>query len=325
MKAFRCHAFDDPPILHIDDIPIPEPRAGEMLVAVAAVGLGFVDALLCAGKYQMKPQLPYVPGNEIAGRVIALGPETEGFKVGDRVAGLAAGGLAQYARLSCRTAIRLPDAIAMETAAACLTNYQTVWHGLVERASARVGEVMLVLGAGGGLGLAAIDLGGALGLRVLALGSSPGKREAALAQGAEAAFDSSRPDWRAAIEHHAGRGGIDIVFDPVGGSSSEIAFRTLAPGGRHLVLGFASGEIPRIPLNLPLLKRAEIVGVDWGGDMRANPEHFHGQAAPVQELLVSGTLRPAGIRVIPPNEVSRTMHELVSRQWQGKPVVIVSW
>jgi NADPH2:quinone reductase len=322
MRSLQCLAYSMPPVLEFVDRPVPSPGPGQLAVRVEAVGLGFVDALLCAGRYQVKPPLPYTPGSEVAGTIVGVGDGVSGFSAGERVAGLAAGGgLAEVAIIDTALAVPLSDAIDAATAAGAVTNYSACYYGLVELGQARAGETALVLGAGGGIGLAALDLGRALGVRTIALASSADKRAAAIAQGASLAVDGSAPDWRETLEREIGKGAIDIVVDPVGGDASETAFRMLAPGGRHLVIGFASGDIPRLPLNLPLLKRASLVGVDWGGEIRANPARFADHWAPVLAMIGAGTLTPAFPPAVAMEEVADALARLARREWQGKLVV----
>lgn len=322
MEALVCEAFSTPPGLARRQVPVPSPRPGEVLVRVAAAGLGFVDALICAGRYQLRPDLPFTPATEAAGWVEAVGEGVRSLTPGDRVAALVAGGaLAQFAISKEALAAKIPDALPFRTAAACVTNYCTVAYGLAALGRAAAGETLLVLGAGGGLGLAAIDFARAHGLQAVALASTAEKRQAALGQGAALAIDYGADDWRAEVERHLGKGPADIVFDAVGGPASEPAFRLLRPGGRHLVVGFASGDIARLPMNLPLLKRSALVGVDWGGAVRADHALFRPTFAPVAAALAAGALRPGRVEAVPLDAAGDALGRLSARQAHGKIVV----
>lgn len=322
MSALVCEAFSPRPRLACRAMPIPRPGLGEVRIRVASAGLGFVDALICSGEYQIKPQLPFVPGFEVAGWVDAVGEGVDSLQVGDRVAGIVArGGLGQYVVAPTHALVAIPVALPFAAAAGCLTNYATVAFGLQRLGRPVEGETMLVLGAGGGLGMAALDFGRMLGLRTLALAASEQKRRAALEQGADIVMDYSGKDWRRDMEAKIGKAAVDIVFDPVGGAMSEPAFRLLAIGGRHLVLGFASGEIARLPLNLPLLRRADVIGVDWGGAMRSDPTLFRSTFAPIAQALSDGKLRPAAIHSIAPREAEAALASLRDRKAYGKLVV----
>ncbi|MDO7836447.1 NADPH:quinone oxidoreductase family protein [Sphingobium sp. HBC34] len=325
MAALVCEAFSPLPRLCSREVAIPEPGIGEIRLKVACAGLGFVDALVCSGEYQVKPPLPFTPGNEVAGCVDAVGAGVTSLKPGDRVAALVAGGgLGEYALAREALVVAIPDALPFLTAAACVTNYTTVAFGLQGLGRPAKGETMLVLGAGGGLGMAALDFGRMLGLRTIALASNEEKRRAANMQGATIVMDYSGGDWRRAVEAEIGKAAVDIIFDPVGGAMSEPAFRLLAIGGRHLVLGFASGEIARLPLNLPLLRRADIIGVDWGGAVRGDVTLFRPTFAPVAQALADGVLRPTGIQPIAFRDSQEALARLRNRQAHGKSVVEVA-
>lgn len=319
-----CPAFTAPVRLALHERDVPVPKSAELLVEVATAGLGYVDALICEGRYQVRPTIPFVPGVEIAGRVVAVGSGVTAFTVGDRVAGLAeSGALAEYAIVREALAVSLPANISTVVAAASLTNYCTALYGLADLGDARSGETVLVLGAGGGVGMAAIDVARWLGLRPIAAASSRAKRDAAATQGAAGMVDYLLPDWRAALETEIGKGAIGLVFDTVGGPFSEPAFRTLAPGGRHLVVGFASGDIARLPLNLPLLKRSSLVGVDWGGALRADHTLFRPMFTRVLDGLAGGALQPMLQECVPLADAGKALAQLGARRWQGKLVVDV--
>jgi NADPH2:quinone reductase len=246
----------------VRDATMPCPAAGEILIRVAACGVSYVDALVALGRYQIKPTLPHVPGSEVAGEVAALGEGVTGFCVGDRVLALVSGGgFAQYVLGVAGRVRRLPDGVGFAQAVCLPVNYLTALHGLRDRAHLAAGERLLVFGAAGGVGAAAIQVGVALGAEVIGVASTPEKRAVALRLGAAAVIDREPDGWRDRLKALA-PGGIDVIYDPATGALFEAAFRSLRWGGRHLVIGFASGNIPALPANLPLLKGAALIGVD---------------------------------------------------------------
>lgn len=263
MQAVVGAALGPPENYRLVDVPVPEPGPGEVRIAVQVAGLGYVDALVSQGRYQVKPPLPYCPGMEIAGTVAALGPGVETPAIGDLVAASGfGGGLAEYAVMPAASACVIPDALDPRAAAGFIVNYTTAWHGLVDRAALRPGETVLVLGAAGGTGVAAVQVARMAGARVIAGASTAQKRAFAVKHGAHDSLDYAQPDWRDTLKAMTGGRGVDVVFDPVGGELMEPAFRSLAWRGRHLVIGFAGGPIPALPVNLALLKGASLVGVD---------------------------------------------------------------
>jgi NADPH:quinone reductase len=324
MRAIRCHAYGEPKTLQLDETAEPTPGAGDLLVAVEAVGLGFVDALRIRGGYQIKNPLPFVAGSELAGRVTAVGAGVEPSWVGKRVMGWGlAGALAEKAVVKAATSTVIPDGLSSEAASGFIVSYCTAMYGLDSCGRLQKGETVLVLGAGGGVGLASIDVARMLGARTIAAASSPAKLGAARAQGADLCVDYSGPDWRKAVQDAADERGIDVVVDSVGGNYSEAAFRCLRPGGRLLVVGFANGEIPRIPLNLALLKRSSIVGVDWGGFRNAD---IKAAAAILERLaadVATGRLHPPATSVHPLADAPQVLQSLLDRTSVGKPVIRV--
>ncbi len=245
----------------ICEAPVPQPGPGQILIKVAACGVSYVDALIALGRYQVKPVLPHTPGSEIAGTVAALGTGVTGFAIGDRVLAQTAKGFAELAVCPAAAARPLPAAISDAHAVALPLNYLTALHGLRDRAHLAAGERLLVFGAAGGVGAAAIQIGRRLGAEVIGVASTPEKRAAALRYGAHAVIDREPDGWRDRLKALA-PGGVDVVYDPATGELFEAAFRSLRWGGRHLVIGFASGNIPALPANLPLLKGAALMGVD---------------------------------------------------------------
>ena len=265
MLALTSDRLGPPATYRLRTVVVPEPGEGQVRLRVEAVALGFVDALTAAGQYQHKPPAPYVPGAEIVGIVDKLGPGVAGVSVGDRRASwqlLAGGGAAGFAVARAEALVPVPDMLAPSAAAALLLDHLTAWYALFDRGWLQPGETVLVLGAAGGIGAAAVQIAARAGARVIAAASSPEKRARALALGADMAVDYLAPSWREEVRRQLSGGAIDIVIDPVGGASFEPAFRSLAKGGRHLILGFAGGEIPQLPANLPLLKNGALIGVD---------------------------------------------------------------
>jgi len=322
MRALVCTTYGAPALLSIQELPDPTPGPGELILETEAVGLGYVDALFVAGTYQVKLPLPFVPGSEVAGRVLAVGADIPVDLVGRRVMALAPrGALAERIALPASACVPVPDCMSPEAAAGFIVSYCTALYGFRDCGNLQTGETVLVLGAAGGVGMAAIDVARAMGARVLAAASTPEKRAAAVARGAEWVVDYQDPDWRKQIEPLTGRRDVDVVYDPVGGDYSETALRCLSPGGRHLVIGFAAGSIPRIPLNLALLKRCSIVGVDWGGHIRANP----GANVPLVQTLVAwveaSRIDPQPARTFPFEAAPDVLQSLLDRSAVGKPVV----
>lgn len=262
MKAIQAGDLSSIDSYKLVDLPVPLPGPGEVRIKVAACGVGYVDGLVALGRYQVKPALPHVPGGEVAGWIDAVGAEVDGLAVGARVLAQASGGFAQFALARAESVHGLPERMAMAQAAGFRINYVTALHALRDRAHLKPGETLLVIGAAGGTGLAAVQIGRLLGARVIGVASTEDKRAAVLRQGADAALDRQPEGWRERLKAIA-PDGIDVVFDPVSGPLLQPAFRSLRWGGRHLVIGFASGGIPALPVNLPLLKGAALVGVDY--------------------------------------------------------------
>ncbi|MEQ8348101.1 MAG: NADPH:quinone oxidoreductase family protein [Sneathiellaceae bacterium] len=262
MRAVQAADLDSIDAYRAVDLPLPEPGGGEVRVRVAACGIGFVDALMALGRYQVKPPLPHVPGMEVAGRIDAVGAGVAGLQHGDRVLAQVGGGFTECAIAPATGVSRIPDRMTMAQAAGFRVNYMTALHGLRDRGQLKPGERLLVIGAAGGTGLAAVQVGRLLGARVIAVASTPEKRALAERAGAAVTLDREPEGWRDRLRA-AVPDGLDMVFDPVCGPLMQPAFRSLRWGGRHLVVGFAGGEIPALPVNLPLLKGAALVGVDY--------------------------------------------------------------
>ncbi|NIJ41881.1 NADPH2:quinone reductase [Parvibaculum indicum] len=322
MRAMRVAEYGSPKALKVEDLPAPAPGKGEYLLAVEAAGLGYVDALLVQGAYQVKTPLPFIPGSEVAGRVEAVGEGVPEKLVGTRVMALSPrGALAEKIALPAAVCNPLPDNMTSEAAAGFLISYCTALYGLENCGHLQPGETVLVLGAAGGVGMAAIDVAKAMGAKVIAAASTEEKRQAAIAHGADMALDYSKEDWRKSLDEMIGKSAVDVVYDPVGGAFSETAFRCLAPGGRHLVVGFAAGDIPKLPLNLALLKRASLVGVDWGGEIRANPAANLPLMKTLTQWAVDGKIHPEPTATFPLEEAGTVLQSLLERKSVGKPVI----
>jgi NADPH2:quinone reductase len=324
MKAVVCRAYGPPASLVVEDLPAPLPQPGEIVVAARAAGVNFPDTLIVQGKYQFKPEPPFSPGAEVAGVVAATGAGVTEFAVGDRVAASMLWGCHREAvAVPATAAHRVPDGVDDIVAAAVTLTYGTTYHALKDRAQLRPGETLLVLGAAGGVGLAAIELGKLMGARVIAAASSEEKLAVCRRQGADATIDYEREDLRAALKRIAGERGVDVVCDPVGGRYTEPAFRSMAWAGRHLVIGFASGEIPRLPLNLTLLKGAAVVGVFWGQFARLDPAANRANMDEVMAWIATGRLRPLVSRTYPLAQAAAALDDMMNRRIHGKVVLTV--
>ena len=323
MHAWICETLDGPDALQWKEQATPEPGKGEVRVAIKAASLNFPDLLIVQGKYQMKPPLPFVPGAEFAGVVEAVGDGVKHLAVGTQVAGFAGtGGFGTHVVAPAFTLMPLPPVFSFGDAAAFLCTYGTTYHALMDRAALKAGETVLVLGAAGGVGTAAIQIAKAAGARVIAAASTDEKCALCKAQGADATINYSQGDLRAAIKEATDGKGPDVVYDPVGGDFAEPAFRSIAWRGRYLIVGFAAGPIPALPLNLPLLKGASLVGVFWGEFSRREPK---ANAAMMQELAQwygQGKIKPVIDRTMPMAELHAAYARMGSRQVQGKLVMV---
>ncbi len=322
MKQVYCSEFGPPEALQRNEVPQPVPRSNEALVNVSAAGVGYVDGLVIQGLYQVKPALPYLPGSEISGTVTAIGSEVNGLEVGDSVLGLVpAGGFADYVCVRADNLYRYPDALSAIDAAGLFVNYATALYGLRDCGDLQPEQTVLVLGAAGGVGSAAIAVAKAMGARVIAAASNEPKRTAAASFGADHVLDYTRDDWRDNLRMLTSDTGLDLAYDPVGGPASETAFRSLSPGGKLLVVGFASGEIPRIALNLPLLKRAAIVGVDWGGESRVDPSVNKALMQTILGWIESARLKPAAVSPRPMADFQEALRDQLEGRIIGKLVL----
>ena len=322
MKAILCQRFGTPDDLVLADAPDPVAGAGEVVASVAAVGLNFFDTLIIAGKYQTKPPFPFSPGGEFAGVIESVGPGVNGFVPGDRVMGYTNFNAArQRTAVRAEQIVKIPADLDFDRAAALTIIYGTAYHALVHRAVIRAGETLAVLGAAGGVGLAAVELGKEMGARVIACASSAEKLNFARAHGAHEAVDYGKEDLREALKRVGGAHGIDVVFDPVGGRYSEAALRSLAWRGRHLVIGFAAGEIPKIALNLVLLKGCAVLGVYWGAWVRHESDQYRQALVTLAQWCAEGRLSCHIQQVYPLAETPAALRALSDRSVMGKLVV----
>lgn len=325
MRALRCTAFGPIDTLAVQDIPLPQPGPGQVRVRVEAAALNYPDALIVQGLYQVKPPLPFTPGSEYAGTVDALGEGVPETLRGTRVIGLGgSGGMAQYAVVDAARTLPLPPEMDFDSGAAFVLTYGTSLHALQECARLQPGETVLVLGAAGGVGVAAIELAKAMGARVLAAASTPGKLALCTRLGADAVVNYDTEDLRAAIKAFAGDDGIDVVYDPVGGPYTEPAVRSLAWGGRLLVVGFAAGDIPRLPLNLALLKERHVIGVFWGAWTQRDPAGHVRNLRQLQAWFEAGKVRPVISDRVPLDAAAAAIARIAQRGVMGK-VVIRPW
>jgi NADPH2:quinone reductase len=324
MKAVLCKQYGPPETLVLEDVPPPVPGPGEVVIQVKAASLNFPDVLIIQNKYQVKPPLPFSPGSEAAGIVRAVGPEVRNVKPGDRVMAVTGyGAFAQQVKTEARRLLPIPAGMTDVAAAAFPLTYGTSDHALCDRGSLKAGETLLVLGAAGGVGLAAIEIGKAIGARVIACASSDEKLAVCREHGADAAINYAAEDLRERIGILTGGVGPDVIYDAVGGPYTEPALRSIAWRGRLLVVGFAAGKIPTIPLNLTLLKGCAIVGVFWGDFARREPDAFASRAAQLDRWFREGKLRPHVAGTPPLERAAEALARMAARQVIGKLVLVV--
>ncbi|HEX9390860.1 MAG TPA: NADPH:quinone oxidoreductase family protein [Usitatibacteraceae bacterium] len=323
MRAVLCQQWGLPDQLIVGEVPPREPKAGEVRIRVKAAGVNFPDALIVQGKYQLQPAFPFTPGAEVAGEIISVGPGVKHLKAGDRVAAFCGvGGFAEEVVAPAAVVMPLPSGMDFSLAASFSLAYGTAWHAVRDRAQLQAGETMLVLGAAGGVGLAAVEIGKAIGARVIAAASSRAKLDICKRHGADALIHYDNEDLREAVKRLTEGKGANVVFDPVGGAYAEPAFRSIAWRGRYLVIGFAAGPIPALPWNLPLLKGASIVGVFWGEFAKREPQ---ANLAGMREMLGwmgEGKIRPLISRTYSLAETPQALNDLLARRVTGKLVII---
>jgi len=322
MKALLCEALGPAETLVIRDLPEPEPGPGEIAIRVRAAALNFFDTLVIQGRYQVKPPLPFSPSAECAGVVSAVGDGVTDWRVGERVAAwLGYGAARETVVVPTQAAIRIPDKLSDHQAAGLFVTYGTAMHGLIQRGAIQPGETLAILGAAGGAGLAAVEIGALLGARVIACASSPEKLALAREHGAADGIDYAADDLRAGLRRLVPNG-LDALYDTVGGELAEPALRSMGWGGRYLVVGFAGGEIPRIPLNLLLLKGCDLRGVFWGDFVRRDPA---GHRANMERLLAwaaAGQIRAHVHGAFPLEQAAEALALIAERKVQGKVVLV---
>jgi NADPH2:quinone reductase len=322
MKAVVCHAFGAPENLTVEERPDPVPGEGQLLVAVEASAVTFPDTLMLEDKYQFKAEPPYIPGGELAGEVVGIGEGVDGWSVGDRVVGGlgTTGGYAELAAIPALGARRLPDSVPFEVAAGLNYAYGTSYYGLKYRAELREGETMLVTGAGGSVGLSAVELGKLMGARVIAAASSEAKLDLCRERGADETINYATEDLKNRAKELSDGRGVDVVYDCVGGDKAEQALRAIAWEGRFLVIGFTAG-IPSIPLNLALLKSCQIIGVFYGAMTVKEPERNAEISQALVDLVASGKLQPHVSERYPLERAGEALRAMMDRQAVGKLVI----
>ena len=325
MKAVVCKAWGPAESLVMEDRPALEAAPGQVVLSVKAANVKFSDNLIIQNKYQTKPELPFIPGGEVSGVVKAVGAGVEGWKVGDRVSAQSpSGGYAEEVSVAPENLSAIPDSIDFAGAAGLTSTYGTAYYALIDRGELKSGETLLVLGASGGVGLAAVEIGKALGAKVIACASSEEKLAVCSEHGADATINYATEDMRARVKEITKGKGLDVVYDPVGGDYSELALRDMAWGGRFLVIGFAAGPIPKISLNLPLIKGCSIVGVWVGAMSKRNPEKRRAMSAEIWKLYAAGKLKPHVWGTYPLEKAADALNAIAARKVAGKVVLTVA-
>lgn len=324
MKAALCTTLDGPGAISIVELPTPEPGPGEVRVRVRAAALNFLDTLITRGTYQFKPSLPFSPAGEIAGVVDAVGPDVTAWQTGQRVCGFIGwGGAREFAIVKAQTLIAIPDGVSDEIASGVNVTYGTAMHGLADRGRLKAGETVAVLGASGGAGLAAVEIAKLMGAHVIAAASSPEKLAICSAHGADRTINYASGDLKHMLREASGGAGPDVIYDCVGGDHAEPALRAINWMGRYLVVGFAGGAIPKIPLNLLLLKSCDIAGVFWGEVATRDPAGHAANIARVLGWIAEGKLKPHIHAVMPLAQIADAIALLDGRAVTGKLVLAV--
>lgn len=322
MKAIVCKEFGLPSSLSLEEVPSPVPGEKEVLVSVKACGVNFPDTLIIQGLYQFKPELPFTPGSDIAGVVKAVGDGVKHLKVGQEVFGFVLnGGFAEEVIVPANACFPKPPQMDFPVAASFMMAYGTSYHALKDRAQLQEGETLLVLGASGGVGLAAVELGKLMGAKVIAAASTDEKLALCKAYGADEVINYQTENLKERVKALTGKKGADVVYDPVGGAYSEAALRATAWKGRFLVVGFAAGDIPKIPLNLPLLKGCAVVGVFWGNFALKTPKENMQNTLELMQWYAQGKLKPHIHGVYPLAETPQALEEMMNRKVKGKVVI----
>jgi len=324
MKVLLCTQFGLPETLAVQKIPDPTLSPNQVLIAVEACGVNFPDVLIIQNKYQFKPELPFAPGGEVAGKILAIGDQVQGYQVGQTVLALCGwGGFAEKVAVDVDRVFPLPPGLSAEVAATTLYTYGTSYYALKDRANLQPGETLLVLGAAGGVGLAAVELGKLMGAKVIAAASSEEKLALCRQKGAELTINYETEDLKTRIKDLTDGKGVDVVYDPVGGKFTESALRGMAWKGRYLIVGFADGEIPQIPMNLPLLKGCSIMGVFWGQfskvEAKASFQNIRQLVAWIQE----GKIKQHIGRTYSLEEAPEALRAILDRKMLGKGVVVI--
>lgn len=323
MKAVLCKAWGLPETLVVEDVPSPTPGPDDVLIDVHAAGVNFPDTLIIQKKYQFVPELPFSPGGEVAGVVKAVGANVTEWKPGDRVlASTTWGGYAQEVVANASRAMPVPDQMDFATASAFVLAYGTSLYALKDRAKLQAGETLLVLGAAGGVGIAAVEIGKAMGARIIACASSEDKLALCREHGADETINYATEDLRERVKALTDGKGPDVIYDPVGGSFTETALRSIAWDGRLLVVGFAAGDIPKLPLNLTLLKSASVVGVFWGAFLRRDPAVTKRHLDDLFELYTSGKVKPPITKAYRLGESAQALRDVMERKVKGKVVIL---
>lgn len=321
MRAVICKEFGPIETLVVEEIADPVPAAGDVLIDIRAAGVNFPDGLMVRGEYQMKPPRPFTPGNEVAGVISAVGPGVEDRHVGQRVVALCGlGGFAEKVTAPADRTLPIPDSMDFNTAGGFMLVYGTSMHALADKARTKAGETLLVLGAAGGVGLAAVEIGAAMGMRVIAAASTDEKLALARAHGAEIGINYTTSDLKAELKRIVPLG-VDVVYDPVGGPLTEAAVRGMAWGGRLLIIGFANGEIPKLPLNLLLLKEGEAIGVFWGAFTQRDPARHAANTEQLMRWVAEGKLRPHIGGAYDLVHVKDALADVMERRAHGKIVL----
>ncbi|MGP4843833.1 NADPH:quinone oxidoreductase family protein [Marinobacter sp. 1Y8] len=324
MRAILCKEYGPADTLVIEDIASPVAKGSGVKIRVKAAGLNFPDTLIIEGKYQIKPTMPFSPGGEMAGEVLEVGEKVTRFKKGDRVMGLTGfGAFSEEIVAAGANLLPIPENMSDEEAAAFTMVYGTSYHALKQRANIQPGETLLVLGASGGVGLATVELGKAMGAHVIAAASTADKLEVAKQAGADELINYTEEPLKDTIKKLTKNKGVDVVYDPVGGDFTEQALRAMAWNGRHLIVGFAAGEIPKIPANLTLLKGCSVVGVFWGTFTRQEPEVSNQNMMDLLKLYSEGKIKPAISEVFEFEDYAGALNALTERRAKGKIVLKV--
>ena len=322
MKAIICNQYGLPNTLECQEVEDPKPNTGELLIAIKACSVNFPDTLIIQGKYQFRPKFPFSPGSDIAGIVEQVGEEVKGFQIGDEIVGfIPFGGFAEKAIVPAKDCFPKPKGMSMVNASAFLLAYGTSYHALKDRGQLKEGDTVLVLGASGGVGITAVELAKLMGAKVIAAASTDEKLALCKQFGADEIINYSTENLKERIKELTNNKGVDVIYDPVGGDYSEQAFRAIAWRGKHLVNGFANGEIPKVPLNLPLLKGADITGVFWGAFAQKEPKKSLENIQQLLKWFVTGKVKPHIDATYSLQNAPKALEDMMQRKVKGKIVI----